>query len=216
VSSRDGPKVHHPIFARVYQRFAASAERAGASDHRDRLLADLEGRVVEIGAGNGLNFSHYPSTVTEVVAIEPEGYLRARATEAAARVPIAITVVDGTAESIPLPDDSVDAGVSSLVLCSVANPPAALAELCRVIRPGGQLRFYEHVAADSPGWAGWQRRCDPIWTRLAGGCHVTRRTEQAMRDAGFEIDECDRFLFQPSIITRLAAPHILGRARVPT
>lgn len=205
--------VRHPVFARVYQRVSASAERAGAAEHRDRLLADLTGRVVEIGAGNGLNFSHYPGTVTEVVAIEPEPYLRARAVEAAARTARTVTVVDGTATAIPLPDGSVDAGVASLVLCSVAEPAAALAELHRVIRPGGELRFYEHVAAGSPRGARAQRRADRVWSWFAGGCHLTRDTEAAIGAAGFHIETCDRFRFDPCITARLAAPHILGRAR---
>ena len=208
-------RVRHPVFARIYQRISAAAEEAGASEHRDRLLAGLAGRVVEVGAGNGLNFAHYPSTVTEVVAVEPEPYLRARAEEAAAHAPIAIRVVDGTATRIPLDDASVDAGVASLVLCSVGDQPAALAELRRVIQPGGELRFYEHVIARNPSWARWQRRIDPLWTRVGGGCHLTRDTEQAIRDAGFVIDDHERFLFQPCRMAKLTAEHILGRARRP-
>ena len=107
-----GAAVRHPVFARVYQRFAATAEKAGGAGHRDRLLAGLSGRVVEVGAGNGLNFSHYPATVTEVVAVEPEPFLRTKATEAAAHAGVRVTVVDGTADAIPLPDASVDAGVA--------------------------------------------------------------------------------------------------------
>lgn len=211
----DRATVHHPIFARVYQRFAAAAEKAGGTQHRDRLLAGLSGRVVEVGAGNGLNFSHYPATVTEVVAVEPEAFLRAKAVEAAARADTRVTVVEGTADAVPLPDASVDAGVASLVLCSVADQAAALAELRRVIRPGGELRFYEHVAADDPRVARLQQWADPIWSRCGGGCHVTRHTEQAIADAGFEIETCDRFLFlfPPRPVVKLAAPHILGRAR---
>jgi len=205
-------EVRHPVFARIYQRMSAGAEKAGAAEHRTRLLAGLAGRVVEVGAGNGLNFSHYPATVDEVVAVEPERYLRARATEAAAATSTVVTVVEGTATSIPLEDGAVDAGVASLVLCSVADQPAALAELRRVIRPGGELRFYEHVVAADDRWARRQRRADPIWTRFAGGCHLDRDTARAIHDAGFEMIECERFLFQPCFTAKLAAPHILGRA----
>src|SRR6266545_4403183 len=190
-------RVRHPIFARLYQRVAAAAERAGAAEHRDRLLAGLSGRVVEVGAGNGLNFAHYPDTVAEVVAVEPEPYLRARASDASRHARTRVTVVDGTADAIPLPDKSVDAGVASLVLCSVPNQASALAELHRVIRPGGELRFYEHVAAEAPKWACLQRRVDPVWTWFAGGCHLTRHTADAITAAGFTIERCDRFLFQP-------------------
>ena len=208
-------RVRHPLFARMYQRIAAAAEAAGAAEHRTRLLADLSGRVVEVGAGNGMNFRHYPTSVTEVVAVEPEPYLRARAEEAAAQAAVPVRVLDGTSTSIPLADASIDAGVASLVLCSVPDQAAALAELRRVIRPGGELRFYEHVRASDDGRARWQRRVDPIWTRVAGGCHLTRDTERSIADAGFAIEASDRFDFAPVWVSRFAAPHLLGRARRP-
>ena len=107
----------------------------------------------------------------------------------------------------------MDAGVASLVLCSVPDPAAALAELHRVIRPGGELRFYEHVAADDPRWARRQQRVDRAWSWFIGGCHITRHTESAIAAAGFEIESCDRFSFMPCAAAKLAAPHILGRAR---
>jgi SAM-dependent methyltransferase len=208
-------RVRHPVFARLYLRISAAAEAAGAAEHRDRLVDGLAGRVVEVGAGNGLNFGHYPSTVTEVVAVEPESHLRRAAEEAAAGSAVLVQVVDGTSTSIPLPDAAVDAGVASLVLCSVPDQAAALAELRRVIRPGGELRFYEHVRASDPGWARWQRRVDPVWTRIAGGCHLTRDTQAAIEGAGFVVESSDRFPFAPCALSRLAAEHILGRARRP-
>lgn len=206
-------QVRHPVFARMYQRVSAAAETAGAAEHRARLLAGLAGRVVEVGAGNGLNFAHYPATVTEVIAVEPEAFLRARAEEAAAGAPVPVTVVDGTAAHLPLDEGSVDAGVASLVLCSVAEPADALAELHRVIGPGGDLRFYEHVLARNPKIARWQRRLDPIWTRVAGGCHLTRDTRAEITAAGFTIETDERFVFQPCCMSKLSAEHILGRAR---
>ena len=136
-----------------------------------------------------------------------------RAEEAAADVTVNVRVVDGTASRLRLDDASVDAGVASLVLCSVPDPTAALAELHRVIRPGGELRFYEHVLAHNPKVARWQRRVDPIWTRLVGGCHLTRDTEHAITAAGFDIETNDRFLFAPCAMSKLSAEHILGRAR---
>jgi SAM-dependent methyltransferase len=208
-----GERVRHPVFARLYQRISAAAEEAGAAEHRARLLAGLTGRVVEVGAGNGMNFAHYPPSVTEVVAVEPEPYLRARAEEAAVGAPVPVTVVDGTSTSLPLPDGSVDAGVASLVLCSVPDQAAALAELRRVIRPGGELRFYEHVRARDERSARWQRRTDPVWTRIAGGCHLTRDTEQSIVGAGFTIEASDRFHFAPCRMASLTAEHVLGRAR---
>ena len=207
--------VHHPLFARLYQRIGASMDGAGAAEHRRRLLVGLDGRVVEVGAGTGLNFPHYPASVTEVIAVEPESYLRARAREAADRTALRVAIVDGTAGALPLDDASVDAGVASLVLCSVRDPATALAELHRVIRPGGDLRFYEHVVADDERWARRQRRMDPVWTRFAGGCHLDRDTSSVIARSGFEIIDCDRFLFQPCVLAELSAPHILGRARRP-
>lgn len=206
-------KIHHPIFARIYQRFSISMEVAGVAEHRRRLLAGLGGRVVEVGAGNGLNFSHYPETVTEVIAIEPEPYLRARAVLAAQNATVVkISVIDGDAEHLALDDASFDCAVVSLVLCSVPNQSAALAEIRRVLRPGGELRFYEHVCASELRLARIQRLVDPVWTRLAGGCRLTRNTLEAIQAAGFVIDECEQFLFQPSLAAKIAAPHILGRA----
>lgn len=205
-------RVHHPLFARMYQRMGASMELAGVAEHRRRLLAGLIGRVVEVGAGNGLNFSHYPETVTEVIAVEPEPYLRVRAKEAARNAPVKVSVIDGDAEHLPLHDGSVDAAVTSLVLCSVGDPSAALSEIRRVLQPRGELRFYEHVRASDARLARLQRLVDPIWTRFAGGCRLTRNTLEAVKAAGFIVDECEQFLFQPCLAAKLAAPHILGRA----
>ncbi|NQV97327.1 MAG: class I SAM-dependent methyltransferase [Acidimicrobiaceae bacterium] len=206
-------KIKHPIFARIYQRLSASMEAAGVAEHRKRLLTGLVGRVVEVGAGNGLNFSHYPDTVTEVIAIEPEPYLRARAVLAAQNATVVkISVIDGDAEHLPLDDASVDCAVASLVLCSVPNQSAALAEIRRVLRPGGELRFYEHVRASNMWLSRFQRLVDPIWTRFAGGCRLTRNTLEAIQAAGFVVDECEQFLFQPRLAAKIAAPHILGRA----
>jgi len=117
---------------------------------RTALLAGLTGRVVEVGAGNGMNFSHYPLSVEEVVAVEPEPYLRAKAERAAATAPVTVHVRDGLADALPLESGSIDAAVLSLVLCSVPDQPRALAELRRVLKPGGELRFMEHVRADGP------------------------------------------------------------------
>ncbi|MGH9184032.1 MAG: class I SAM-dependent methyltransferase [Acidimicrobiales bacterium] len=185
------------------------------AEHRRELLAGLAGRVVEVGAGNGMNFTHYPATVTEVVAVEPEPYLRARAEEAARAAPVPVTVVEGTAERLPADDAVFDAGVASLVLCSVPDQGPALAELARVIRPGGQLRFYEHVVADTPGLARAQRAADRVWPRVAGGCHTSRDTSAAIGAAGFELQACRRLSFRPCPLAALTAPHVLGRARRP-
>ncbi len=127
--------VNHPLFARIYTRFSQAAEKAGTATHRDELLSGVAGRVIEVGAGNGLNFTHYPSSVVEVVAVEPEPYLRDRASEEAERAAVPITVVPGTAEDLPADDESFDVAVTSLVLCPVRNPSRALQEIRRVLRP---------------------------------------------------------------------------------
>jgi ubiquinone/menaquinone biosynthesis C-methylase UbiE len=206
--------VRHPIFARLYARLSPRADAQGAAEHRRELLAGLSGRVLELGAGNGLNFPHYPPAVDEVVAVEPEDYLRERALGAASRAQAPIRVVDAVADTLPFPDASFDAAVASLVLCSVPDQASALAELRRVLRPGGQLRFYEHVRPHNPRTARWWQRADDtgIYPRLAGGCHAARDTETAIRTAGFEIEHCRRFPFKGGPVT---APHILGIARRP-
>lgn len=207
--------VRHPIFARLYGRMADAFEGKGNAEHRQELLAGLAGRVIEVGAGTGLNFAHYPASVTEVVAVEPEPYLRDKATAAAARAPAPVTVLDGTADRLPGTNGSFDAGVVSLVLCSVPDQAVALAELRRVIRPGGELRFYEHIRAEHPDLARWQERVDVIWPRLGGGCHANRRTVEAIEAGGFAVEHVRRFTFRPSPLTTLTSSHALGIARRP-
>jgi len=209
-----GQQVHHPLFARLYARFSPRTDAGGAGEHRRELLGGLSGRVIELGAGNGLNFGYYPETVTEVVAVEPEDYLRRRAHEAATEVRISVTIVDAVADRLPFDDESFDVAVASLVLCSVPDQATSLGELRRVLRPGGELRFYEHVRPNNPRTAAvWQRLDDwDIWPRLAGGCHAARDTQAAIRTAGFEIERCRRFRFKGGPVS---APHILGVARRP-
>lgn len=191
-----------------------SDERHGGAELRDELLQGISGEVLEVGAGNGLNFSHYPSTVSTVTAVEPEPLLRQLAQESALAAAIPITVIDGLADSIPAPDNSFDAVVASLVLCSVPDPPSALAEMRRVLRPDGTLHFYEHVAANKPGLARAQRILDAtIWPRLGGGCHTARHTTDAITEAGFDITRIRRFA-RPSFPGDPTAPHIVGIASV--
>jgi ubiquinone/menaquinone biosynthesis C-methylase UbiE len=205
-----------PIFSRVLARAAVLEERRGGAEHRRRLLDGLRGRVIELGAGSGVSFAYYPATVTELVAVEPEEHLRAMAREAAAGTHIPVRVVEGLADDLPAEDASMDAAVVTAVLCSVPDPAAALRELVRVLRPGGELRFFEHVAARSPRLARLQRALDAtVWPRLNGGCHTSRDTGAALRAAGFEIEECHRFSFRAHIIGTPVAPRILGRARRP-
>ena len=208
--------VRHPIFSRLYVRLAAGTEAAGAAEHRDRLLAGAAGRVIELGAGHGLNFPHYPASVKEVLAVEPEPYLRERAEEAAAEAPVPVTAVDGVADRLPAEDESFDVAVASLVLCSVPDQASALAELRRVLRPGGELRFYEHVRSEHPGLATLQDVLAPAWPHLGGGCHPNRRTLEAIKTAGFELERYRRFRFAPAGTMLPTAPHVMGLARRPS
>jgi ubiquinone/menaquinone biosynthesis C-methylase UbiE len=201
--------VRHPVFARCYTRVGQLMD-AEIGDHRRRLLAGLTGRVLEVGAGNGLNFPHYPATVTEVLAVEPEPYLRRLALAAARQAPVPIRVVAGTAEALPIHDGAHDAVVASLVLCTVTDPDRALAETRRVLRPGGRLRFYEHVRAEDPQLARWQDRLERPWGWLVGGCHPNRDTVAAITAAGLRVIQLDRF--DLPAMPPLARPHVLGVA----
>ncbi|WP_370327116.1 class I SAM-dependent methyltransferase [Euzebya sp.] len=205
--------VSHPVFARVYERLSRRMEQHGNAEHRRRLLADLHGRVIEVGAGNGLNFAHYPPGVDGVLAVEPEPRLRRAAIRAAQSAAVPITVVDGLADALPAADGSVDAAVASLVLCSVPDQSVALAELHRILQPGGELRFYEYVRAHEPRLASVQRAVDHVWPYLAGGCHTSRRTVAAIKAAGFVIDDIAAFRFPETRIPLPPAPHVIGVAR---
>ncbi|MFE0383952.1 class I SAM-dependent methyltransferase [Streptomyces bungoensis] len=188
--------VHHPLFARCYARASVRAETGlGLAGVRERLLAGLSGRVIEIGAGNGLNFAHYPGTVAEVVAIEPEPLLRHLALEAALRAGVPVDVVPGTAEALPVKSEAFDAAVLSLVLCSVRDVARALGEVRRVLRPGGEVRFFEHGRGGGRAMRLTQRTLDrTLWPMLSGGCHLSRDPVAALREAGFALGPLRRMV----------------------
>ncbi len=205
-----------PVFARFYAWLSPQMEAEGMGELRDELLAGVAGPVVEVGAGNGLNLARYPASVDEVVAVEPEPYLRERAEQAARPGTVPDAVPPGTADELPLEDASVDVGVVSLMLCSVDDAAGALAELRRVIRPGGELRFLEHVEADTPGLRRVQRFADAtVWPLLAGGCHTSRDTLTEIEAAGFEVEVVRHLRFPGGSVPVPADPHVLGRARRP-
>lgn len=202
--------VRHPVFARFYSRFVVPGiERRGGTDLRRRNLAGLTGTVVEVGAGDGVNFELYPDTVERIVALEPEPYLRERAARHADE---RVELRAEPAEDLPLDDGEVDAVVFSLVLCTV-DQDAALAQARRVLRPGGELRFLEHVQTHEPGP---MRRVQgvldaTVWPRLFGGCHTGRDTVAAIERAGFTVTELDRFTF-PEGARGPEAASVIGRA----
>jgi ubiquinone/menaquinone biosynthesis C-methylase UbiE len=206
-------EVENPLFARFFHRFCGRDRGTGERDLRRELLAGLSGRVVEVGAGNGINFEHYPLGIDELIAVEPEPYLRGQAERAAAEARVSVRVVPGVASSLELSDASVDAVVVCGVLCSVPDQRAALLEFHRVLRPGGELRFYEHVRSRRERFAAWQRRVDAIWSRLMGGCHTDRDTLTSILDAGFRLERCRSFWFPPGARLYPVAPRILGIAQ---
>lgn len=200
-------------FARFLERREARRPDQVHRELRRKALAGLRGRVIEVGSGDGRSFEHYPSTVKRVLAVEPDPTARASAAERAAAAQVEIEIVEGDAGSLPAEDDSFDAAVLMGVLCSVPEPAVALRELRRVLIPGGELRFWEHVRSHNPVFHAFQRAGDAVfWTRALGGCETTRDTEAAIRAAGFEIVELDRGFHSSSVLTITSAPYIVGRA----
>jgi SAM-dependent methyltransferase len=210
---RNLQQFQHPRFAKIYAGVSAEAERRGGTEHRRRLLAGLTGRVVEIGAGHGLNFPHYPPEVTDVLAVEPDDTLRALAERAAADAPVQVQVVAGHADALPAADATIDNAVTSLVLCTVPDARRALGEIRRVLVPGGQLRYYEHVRSDGVKGV-LEDAVRPLWNRIAGGCSPNRRTSDTIRAAGFVLEHEDRFTWRPARLSP-ASDHVIGRARTP-
>lgn len=211
----DGPAaLQHPRFARAYARAVAGMNRRGGTGHRRRLLAGLEGSVIEVGAGEGSSFGLYPSAVTDVLAVEPDDYLRGLAEQRAASASVPVVVVPGSAEHLPAPNAGADAVVCSLVLCSVPDQSRALAEIYRVLRPGGTLAFYEHVRSHRPWVAAVEDALTPGWQRFAGGCHLNRDTLEGITAAGFQVQDNERFGFAPQLLAPPMA-HILGHAIRP-
>jgi ubiquinone/menaquinone biosynthesis C-methylase UbiE len=211
----DGPAaLQHPRFARAYARAVVGMNRRGGTEHRRRLLSGLQGSVIEVGAGEGSSFGLYPSAVTDVLAVEPDDYLRGLAEQRAASVSVPVVVVAGSAEHLPAPSAGADVVVCSLVLCSVEDQGKALAEIYRVLRPGGTLAFYEHVRSHRRWIAAVEDALTPGWQRFAGGCHPNRDTLEAITAAGFQVQDNERFGFAPQLLAPPVA-HILGHAVRP-
>ena len=201
-------------FARLLERRELRRPDPVARELRRRLLSGLRGHVIEIGCGDGRAFELYPSEVDAVLAVEPDPSARAIAEQRAADAAVPIDVVGGTAEKLPAQDQTFDAAVAVWVLCSVRDPAAAMREINRVLVPGGQFHFYEHVRAPHMTFRGLQRAIDSVyWTRALGGCRTTRDTEGVIRTAGFDFQSLEHGFHSSSLLTITSAPYILGTAR---
>ena len=192
---------------------AALAGPTGRAQCRTVLLAGLRGCVLEVGVGRGQNFPYYPASVTRLIAVEPSRRRRNRARTAARRASTQIEIVPGMAEDLPGQDGDYDAVVACLALCSVPDQQAALSEIRRVLRPGGQLRYFEHVVSGRPSLARLERLLDTtLYPPLARGCHCSRDTGAAIRQAGFQIEQEARIAVREAQLGP-SVRHILGIAR---
>jgi len=163
---------------------------------RERVCQGLEGVVLEIGFGTGLNLPYYPVTVSKVVAVEPSEVCMRLAQPRIATSPVTVSYGGLTGEQLDLPSSEFDAAVSTWTLCTIPDLGAALAEVRRVLKPGGVFHFIEHGHAPDPKTIGWQERLEPINMRLLGGCHLTRRIAQEIESAGFEMATLDTYYFK--------------------
>lgn len=192
-TSRQEPS--HPLFAAVYDPATALVERTLLRSHREYLVAELEGTVLDLGAGTGAMFPYFAAAANDSTtfhAIEPDPHMRRQAEGEARTHSVDITIDDSPAESLPYSDDTVDVVIASMVFCTIPDVETALREVSRVLKPGGEFRFFEHVADD--GWRGRvQAALAPLWKRLAGGCHLTRQTASRFAaDSTFDIVEIER------------------------
>jgi ubiquinone/menaquinone biosynthesis C-methylase UbiE len=200
-------------FSALYDRGLQATEEAGLRRMRQEVLAEAGGRVLELGAGTGANLDLYPPGVEELVMVEPDPHMAKRLRPKLTDSGGTASVIEASAEQLPFADDSFDVVVTTLVLCTIPDAPAALAEAARVLRPGGRLLFVEHVRAEEPGLARWQDRLEGPWRFLGDGCYCNRDTVAAITHSPFEIERLERGRLPkaPPIIS----PLIRGSAVLP-
>lgn len=201
------------LFAALYDRGLKATEEAGLGEMRRELLSKASGRTIEIGAGTGANLGLYPQGVSEVVLAEPDPHMAKRLREKLAASGAQHVLVEAPAERLPFEDASFDTAVFTLVLCTVPNQAAALAEAARVLRPGGKLLFLEHVRSRHPGVARWQDRLEKPWRFLGDGCHCNRDTVAAIEASSLNLEHVERGAMPkaPPIVRPLAR----GTATLP-
>lgn len=204
--------LYDKLFATLYDRTLAATEEAGLAERRERLVAGAHGRVLEIGAGTGLNLDHYPSDLERLVLSEPSAAMASRLRSRVAEGATPAEVVVAPADELPFDDASFDAVVATLVLCTVDDPAATLAELRRVLRPGGELLLIEHVRSDDPGRAKWQDRLLVPWRIFGNGCRCNRETQTLVEQAGFSFSELEHGKMRKA--PPIVRPLIQGRAEV--
>lgn len=197
------------VFAALYDRIMRSGEERTMRERRSELVSKAHGRTLEIGAGTGANIPYYPDAVEEVILAEPFEPMRRRLERKLRQSGKSASAMDASAEALPLDDESVNTVVSTLVLCTVDFPDRALAEISRVLRPGGQFLFIEHVRSHSPRVAHWQDRLETPWRHFAAGCRCNRDTIASIAAAGFTTDHGDA---QWKGVPPIVAPLVVGRA----
>lgn len=200
------------LFAAFYDRALKASEENGLGDMRRALLADARGRVIEIGAGTGINLDLYGAEVEDLTLIEPDPHMGARLRDRleARTGAVPTRLVAAPAEAMPFDDDTFDTAVVTLVLCTVPDPSATVVELSRVLKPGGRLLFIEHVRSGDPGTARWQDRLEKPWRFLADGCHCNRDTEANLATSAFKIESIDHGALPKSM--PIVRPLISGTA----
>ena len=199
------------VFSALYDPLLWVGERAGMARRRENLLAHADGRVLELGAGTGLNLPYYPDGLEELTLTEPAEPMIPKLERRARKSANDYRVVAASAEELPFEENSFDTVVSTLVLCTVDDPHAAIAEIDRVLRPGGELLFLEHVRSDAKRLARWQDRLHRPWHAFAAGCHANRATVDLLRDSPLKVEAVnhDRWSWMPALVHPLA----IGRAQ---
>jgi ubiquinone/menaquinone biosynthesis C-methylase UbiE len=201
-------------FAAIYDRGLTATEEAGLREMRRETLAAASGRTLDLGAGTGVNADLFPAAVSELVLVEPDPHMLKKLRAKLEGSGDGMATIQAPAESLPFADDSADTVVFTLVLCTVPDPAAALAEAARVLRPGGKLLFVEHVRSRHPDLARWQDRLEKPWRFLADGCHCNRDTVATIEASPFELEQIEHDRLPKAV--PIVRPLARGIAALPT